>query len=232
VNLDEELFDEISDERMAELLTRTVQRGTRIRHRRMVIRASIAALAVCVLALAVVLPLNYLGGGGASIQTAISKVSVGPFEDVVWKQVDYPGLNFSRVHFPGNIGCNPGNQYGFTVDVQQVSYIRSANGGTRIALVLVKCDSGTPTPSSLYAFTAEAGSTQPHLLQTLLAPPGPNRTVEWFASGFSVSKDAVILPARGVTGKAGLCCPNVTETMRWTLNGDHFSQHAESIHET
>ena len=107
------------------------------------------------------------------------------------EHVDYPGLNFSKVTFPGNIGCNPGSAYGFTVDVQQVSYIQAAQG-TQIALVLVKCDAGTPTPSSLYAFTVSRGRAA-QLLQAL-APPEPLAQVVWYAAGFSISEDAVALP--------------------------------------
>ena len=218
----EDLFDQISDEEMARLLDRTVERGTRIRRRNLAFRASLVAMALCVIAIPLSLSLARDGSQPASTGTAITRVTAGPFQDVVWKHVEYPGVNFSKVTYPGNFGCNPGSRYGFAPEVQQVTYIRPTDGGTRIALVLVRCDNGSNAPSSLYAFTVEAGSTHPHLLQTLLAAPKLGFKVIWYATSFSISKDAVILPLRGVTGSAPLCCPNVTETMRWALAGDHF----------
>ena len=223
----DEMFDEISEDHMAELLERTVKRGTRLRRRTMTVRVSLAALVICAVAVPLGLSLSQQQGPPSS--AAIEVTSGTAFQDVVWKHVDYPGLNFSKVTFPGNIGCNPGSAYGFTVDVQQVSYIQSAQG-TQIALVLVKCDAGTPTPSSLYAFTVKPGSSKPQLLQTLLAPPEPLAQVFWYATGFSISEDAVVLPSRGVTGAAAICCPNVSEDMRWALRGGRFVQVSEPEH--
>jgi len=221
----EEMFDEISEAHMAELLERTVRRGTQLRRHKMTLRVSLAALVICAVAVPLSQSLSHQEGSRSS--AAIEVTSGAAFQNVVWKHVDYPGLNFSKVTFPGNIGCNPGSAYGFTVDVQQVSYIQSAQD-TPIALVLVKCEAGTPTPSSLYAFTVEPGSNEPHVLQTLLAPPEPQAPVFWYASGFSISKDAVVLPSRGVTGAAPICCPNVSEDMRWVLvNGRRFVQVSE-----
>ncbi len=223
----EEMFDEISGEHMAELLERTVRRGTHLRRRTTALRVSLAALVIC--AVAVPLSLSLSRQQAPTLSTAIEVTSGTAFQDVVWRHVDYPGLNFSKVTFPGNIGCNPGSAYGFTVDVQQVSYIQSAQG-TPVALVLVKCDAGTPTPSSLYAFTVKPGSSEPQLLQTLLAPPAPLAQVFWYATGFSMSEDAVVLPSRGVTGAAAICCPNVSEDMRWVLQGGRFVQVGEPEH--
>jgi len=223
----DEMFDEMSGEHMAELLERTVRRGTQLRRRTMALRVSLAALVICAVAVPLGLSLPHQQGPPSS--TAIEVTSGTAFQDVVWKHVDYPGLNFSKVTFPGNIGCNPGSAYGFTVDVQQVSYIQSAQG-TPIALVLVKCDAGTPTPSSLYAFTVKPGSSEPQLLQTLLAPPEPLAQVLWYATGLSISEDAVVLPSRGVTGAAAICCPNVSEDMRWVLRGGRFVQVSEPEH--
>ena len=223
----DEMFDEISEDHMAELLERTIQRGTRLRRRTMALRVSLAALVIC--AVAVPLGLSFSQQQGPPSSASIAVTSGTAFQDVVWKHVDYPGLNFSKLTFPGNIGCNPGSAYGFTVDVQQVSYVQSAQG-TQIALVLVKCDAGTPTPSSLYAFTVKPGSSKPQLLQTLLAPPEPLARVFWYATGFSISGDAVVLPSRGVTGAAAICCPNVSEDMRWVLRGEHFVQVSEPEH--
>jgi len=223
----DEMFDEISEVHMAELLERTVRWGTRLRRRTMALRVSLAALVICAVAVPLGLSLPHQQGPPSS--TAIEVTSGTAFQDVVWKHVDYPGLNFSKVTFPGNIGCNPGSAYGFTVDVQQVSYIQSAQG-TPIALVLVKCDAGTPTPSSLYAFTVKPGSSEPQLLQTLLAPPEPLAQVLWYATGLSISEDAVVLPSRGVTGAAAICCPNLSEDMRWVLRGGRFVQVSEPEH--
>lgn len=225
----DEMFDEISEDHMAELLERTVKRGIRLRRRTMTVRVSLAALVICAVAVPLGLSLSQQQGPPSS--AAIEVTSGTAFQDVVWKHVDYPGLNFSKVTFPGNIGCNPGSAYGFTVDVQQVSYIQSAQG-TQIALVLVKCDAGTPTPSSLYAFTVKPGSSKPQLLQTLLAPPEPLAQVFWYATGFSISEDAVVLPSRGVTGAAAICCPNVSEDMRWVLRGGRFVQVSEPEHDS
>ena len=42
----EEMFDEISEVHMAELLERTVRRGTQLRRRTMTLRVSLAALVI------------------------------------------------------------------------------------------------------------------------------------------------------------------------------------------
>ena len=46
----DEMFDEISEDHMAELLERTVRRGTRLRRRTMAVRVSLAALVICAVA--------------------------------------------------------------------------------------------------------------------------------------------------------------------------------------
>jgi Protein of unknown function (DUF4232) len=222
-------YDPISDEEMADLLSRTVRRGTRLRRRRQALRASLAVVAIGVVALPLSRSLDRRPPPPAGTGTAITTVAAGPFQNVAWQHVEYPGVNFSKVSYPGNLGCNPGSAYGFTPEVQQVTYIRPAAGGISIALVLVRCNNGSDGPSSLYAFTVHAGSTQPHLLQTLLAAPEPESNLIWYATSFSIAHDAVELPLRGVTGAAALCCPNVTETMRWTLVGDHFVGHREPV---
>jgi hypothetical protein len=222
-------YDPIGDEEMADFLARTVRRGTRMRRRHRAFRASIAVVAIGVVALPLSLALARSGPLPTGADTAITRVAAGPFQNVAWQHVEYPGVNFSKVGYPGNIGCNPGSAYGFTPEVQQVTYIRPTDGGISIALVLVRCDNGSNAPSSLYAFTVRAGSTRPHLLQTLLAAPGPESNLIWYASHFSVSHDAVELPLRGVTGAAALCCPNVRESMHWTLVGGHFEPHREPV---
>jgi hypothetical protein len=225
----EEPMQPISDEEMASLLNRTVRRGTHIRRRQLALRTLLIALAICVVVTPISFSLAHHGAQNGSTHTAISTSAAGPFEDVVWKHVDYPGVNFSKITYPGNFGCNPGSQYGFAPEVQQVTYIRAKDSGTRIALVLVRCNAGTPAPSSLYAFTSVGGSSRPHLLQTLLAAPNRNSPVDWYASNFSISKDSVVLPVRGTSGDAPVCCPNVSENMRWTLTGDRFTRHHAPI---
>ena len=53
----------------------------------------------------------------------------------------------------------------------------------------------------------------------------------WFATGFSISDNDVVLPVRGVTAPATICCPNVSEEMRWVLQGEHFAQVSEPEHQ-
>jgi hypothetical protein len=226
----QDLFDDVSDQDMARVKGRIIERGTQIRRRNLVIRTSLVALAVCAIAVPLSLASTQHQAPGTT-SSAIQTTSAGPFQDVVWKQYFNPKLNVTKVYFPGNIGCNPGSEYGFRVEVQQVSYIRTNGASSPIALALVRCDNGTPAPSSLYAFTFPRGATQPHVLQALLAPPTSGAATIWYASHFTVSKDAVVLPLRGVSGtdRAGLCCPNVAETMRWTLRGSHFVQQREHV---
>jgi hypothetical protein len=223
-----ELFDDISDEDMTELFGRTVRRGTQIRRQRLVVRVSLIVLAVCIVAVPVSLLLSRQSDQNARGTTALRTTSAGPFQDVVWKHVEYPGVNFAKVSFPRSDDCQTGLRYGFTADVQQVTYIRP-RGGTPIALVLVKCNAGSDSPSSLYAFTVKDGSSHPHLLQTLLAAPTSGTATVWYATSFSVSKNAVVLSLLGVSNsdREGLCCPNVSVAMRWTLAGRHFVSHHE-----
>jgi hypothetical protein len=230
VNHDQDLIDDLSDQEMARLLGRTVQRGSQIRRRRVTTWFTLAALAICLVAVPITLSMTRSQPPDTGTTSAILQTtSAGPFQDVVWKQYFNPRLNVAQVHFPGNIGCNPGSPYGFRVEVLQVSYLRIKTKSSPLALALVRCDNGTPAPSSLYAFSVKAGSAEPQLLQTLLAPPVRQAKTIWYATSFSISKDAVVLPARGVTGTAALCCPNVTETMRWTLSGAHFIRQSERI---
>ncbi|HEY1828859.1 MAG TPA: hypothetical protein VGG38_01320 [Acidimicrobiales bacterium] len=222
-----DLFEDVSDQDMARVKDRVVQRGTQIRRRNFVIRTGLVALAVC----AVAVPLIALSAQEPAPTTAIETTSAGPFQDVVWTTYFNPALNVSAVHFPGNIGCNPGNTYKFQVVVQQVHYIRVQGSTSPIALALVHCNANNP-PSSLYAFTFPRGAAQPHVLQTLLAPPIAGNVTIWYGSHLSVSKGAVLLQVRGVTAtdETGLCCPNVAGTMRWTLRGTHFVHQKNRIH--
>jgi hypothetical protein len=219
----EELFDDLSDQDLARVHGRVVKRGTQIRRRSFTTRTVFVGLVVC----AVAVPLSLASvqrrtpNGGTPV--AIQTTTAGPFRDVAWKQYFNPQLNVTKVHFPGNIGCNPGESPTFHVVVQQVTYIRDAGSMSPIALALVHCNANNP-PSSLYAFTFPRGATQPHVLQSLLAPPTSGYATVWYGSRLSISGDAVVLAVRGVTGtdRAGQCCPNVAGTMRWILNGTHF----------
>jgi hypothetical protein len=222
-----DLFEDVSDQDMARVKDRVVRRGTQIRRRNFVIRTTLAALVAC----AIAVPLIALSAQAPAPTAPIETTSAGPFQDVVWLQYFNPTLNVTQVHFPGNIGCNPGDSGAFKVVVQQVAYIRVKGSTSPIALALVHCDANNP-PSSLYAFTFPPGATQPHVLQTLLAPPISGNVTIWYASHLSVSKGAVVLQVRGVTAtdQAGLCCPNVAGTMRWTLSGTHFVHQTNRIH--
>lgn len=226
----EELFDDVSDQDMARVQGRVVQRGTQIRRRHFVTRTVLFGLVVCAVAVPLLLASAQQQTPNKGTITAIQTTSAGPFRDVVWKRYFNPRLNVTKIHFPGNIGCNPGESPTFHVLVQQVAYIRAAGSTSPIALALVHCNANNP-PSSLYAFTFPRGATRPHVLQTLLAPPTSGYATVWYGSHLSISRDAVVLPVRGVTGtdRAGQCCPNVAGTMRWTLNGTHFVKQREHI---
>jgi hypothetical protein len=109
----------------------------------------------------------------------------------------------------------------FPVHVQQVTYIHPPGAQTTEALVLVRCESATPTPSSLYAF-APGGATKPRLLQVLLAPPNPKSDVLWYADHFRVDGSTINLVARAAKGSSAVCCPNSHTTLRWRIEGDRF----------
>jgi len=224
-----DLFDEVSDQDMARAKDRVIRRGTQIRRRSFLMRTSLVAIAVCAVAVPFGLASAHhstLGGTTSAIDTT----SAGPFQGVAWTQYFNPRLNVTKVFFPGNIGCNPGNSPGFHVVVQQVSYIEVTGTSGPIALALVHCNGNNP-PSSLYAFTFPPGAAQPHVLETLLAPPTSGYATVWYGSHLSVAHDAVVLAVRGVTvsDRAGQCCPNVAGTMRWTLRGTHFVPHTSHI---
>jgi hypothetical protein len=219
-----DLEREYSPEQLAELCRRAIGMGSRLRRRRFVSRGFLAVALLVAIALPTGLILSADHPGGVTTANiSLEKASVGPFENVSWRRVTYPGLNFADTRYPGNIGCNPGSEYGFRVQVEQVTYVRPASSRGTIALVLVHCNAGTPTPSSLYAFKATARTAQPQLVQTLLAAPRPGASVLWYATHFGVSKDSVSMPVTGVTGKAGICCPNVSLTMRWSYARSHFT---------
>jgi hypothetical protein len=204
------------DARMDEYLERAVRRGTQIRRRR---RSLTQATAIIVAACAVIIPLGVLGN---TTPTSQPGVDASAFRLVSWSRVAYPGLNFSDARYPQEMGCGSGYPSIFPAHVQQVTYIRPPGTKRTLALVLVKCESGTPTPSSLYAFAPGSSRTTPHLLQVLLAPPTPNPDVLWYAQHFEVVGNLVSLPARGVTGNAAICCPNISTTLRWRIEGDRF----------
>jgi hypothetical protein len=226
-----DLVEDVSDQDLARVKDRVVRRGAQIRRHRFAIRSTVVALAVC----AVAIPLSLAGQQKPSLDGATSATfeasSAGPFREVVWKSYFNPTLDVTTVHFPGNIGCNPGNRGAFRVVVQQVAYIRVKGAGSPIALALVHCNANTP-PSSLYALTFPQGATQPHVLQTLLAPPISGNATSWSGSDLSAAKGVIVLNVRGVTPTDtwGLCCPNVAGIMRWTLHGTHFVQQTVSLH--
>jgi hypothetical protein len=240
-------FDDISDRDMSDLLARTVRRGTQIRRQRLAVRTCLVVLVVVIVAVPLSLSIsgqpdhstNAVGpsgsargaasspGSASSSARSLVTTSAGPFRMVVWMEYFNPSLNVKSVQFPGG-ACNPDSRSPFRIEVQQVSYIRIREASSPIAVALVRCNSGSTGPSSLYTFTFDQGSDQPLLLQTLLAPPHMQELI-WQATHFVVSNDAIVLPAEGATGSAGECCPNVVEYMRWVLRGDHFIQVKEPI---
>jgi hypothetical protein len=141
--------------------------------------------------------------------------------------VAYPGLNVSDARYPAQMGCGSGFPASFPVHVQQVTYIHPVGTRRTEALVLVKCESATPTPSSLYAF-APGTSTTPRLLQVLLAPPNPRTDVLWYADQFRVAGNMITMTAREVKGSAAVCCPHRSTTLRWKIDGDHFEDESRT----
>jgi hypothetical protein len=202
------------DAGMDENLRRAVQRGAQIRRRRYLAQATVAVVAVC----AVIIPLGVLTSTTSPPQQAINPSA---FQLVSWSHVVYPGLNVADAQYPAQMGCGPGFPGMFPVHVQQVTYIHPRGTQSTEALVLVKCKSATPTPSSLYAF-APGTPTTPRLLQVVLAPPNPKSDVLWYAEHFRVDASTVSLVAREVTGSAAVCCPANSTTLRWKIEGDRF----------
>jgi hypothetical protein len=209
--IDNSLHDE--DAGMDEYLQRAIQRGTQIRRRRLLAQATAAIVAVC----AVVIPLSVVTNNSPTPQA----VNSSAFQLVSWSHVAYPGLNVSDARYPAQMGCGPGFPASFPVHVQQVTYVHPRGTRRTEALVLVKCESATPTPSSLYAF-APGTSTTPRLLQVVLAPPDPRTDVLWYADQFRVVGNMVSMAAREVKGSAAVCCPSGSTTLRWKIEGDRF----------
>lgn len=209
-------------EEMDRLFERTVRRGTALRRRN---RLTVLS-ALIVLMVAVAVPVLATGVNSSKSPT-LAQVAAGPYGDVAWRSVQYPGLNFATSAYPKTLGCSTTSTatptgFVFPVDVQQVSYLQPQNG-PRLAIVLVHCLSGSPTPSSLYAFDGMTNG-HPQLFAVLLAPPTSGSASLWYATGFSTSGDKIVMPAKGVTGSAPVCCPNVTALMHWTWNGSIFER--------
>jgi hypothetical protein len=207
------------DAGMDEYLQRAVRRGTQLRRRRYVAQATAAVVAVC----AVIIPLGVLTNTTSPSQQIVDSSS---FARVSWSHVAYPGLNFTDAQYPTQMGCGPGFPAIFPVQVEQVTYIHTEGTPNTLALVLVKCESATPTPSSLYAFAPGGNATKPRLVQVPLAPPSPRSDVLWYAEHFKVAGNVVSLPARAVTGTVTGCCPNYSTTLRWKIERGRFvSEH-------
>ena len=203
------------DARMDEFLQRAVRRGTQLRRRRYLTQATVAVVAVC----AVIIPLSVLTNTTPAPRQAINSST---FRLVAWSHVAYPGLNVSDARYPAQMGCGPGFPALFPVHVQQVTYIHPQGTPNTLALVLVKCESATPTPSSLYAFAPGRSATTPRLVQVVLAPPAPKADVLWYAEHFTVVGDVVSLPVRAVSGSGPICCPNRSTTLRWKFEHGRF----------
>jgi hypothetical protein len=169
-----------------------------------------------VLAGAIVMPaLSSSPATGAQL----GRVGSGQFSKVAWATVEYPR----------SLGCGTGSTPTatgviFWVDVEQVRYLKSAKG-PRLAIVLVRCVSGSSTPSALYVFDGVDAKGRPHLRDVLLEPPGAGSGTTWYATQFTIVRNLITMMAKGVTGSAPLCCPNETALMRWTWNGSDFQRH-------
>jgi hypothetical protein len=147
----------------------------------------------------------------------VAPVAAAQYSKVTWSRVAYPRLGCGTGSTPTATGVR------FGVDVLQTSYLEDAKGH-RLALVLVRCVGGSPTPSALYAFDGMAKG-RPHLRSAMLAPPTAGSGTVWYATRFTTTRNGVTMTAYGVTGSAGLCCPNEAATMSWTWNGSSFQRH-------
>ncbi|HEY6429076.1 MAG TPA: hypothetical protein VIX84_17790 [Acidimicrobiales bacterium] len=211
-------------EELGELYGHTVSRGRALRRRR---RAALSTAIVILLA-AVVVPVAAATRSQVPEPPDLATVAAGPYADVAWRTVEYPGLNFATIQYPRRLGCGENSSptptgFVFPVDVQQVSYLQPTDG-PRLAVVLVRCLSGTPTPSSLYAFDGVEPGGHPHLFAALLTPPNSGDGPFWYGNSFSTAGDEIAMSTKGVTGTAPICCPNVSALMRWTWNGHTFAR--------
>jgi len=221
---------EYSPEQLHEFHERTVRRGTQLRRRRQVIVSGTLALVL----IAAAIPIAVLSRSATSPSPTLAVVGAGQYADVAWHNVEYPGLNFATTQYPHVLGCGTNSAstrtgYVFPVEVQQVSYVQPL-GGPRLAIVLVRCRAGSPTPSSLYAFDDVKANGKPHLFQVLL-PPMALQTF-WYATGFSLSGNQIAMVARGADANAPICCPDVSGVMHWHWNGARFLGPKIDLHST
>jgi hypothetical protein len=149
----------------------------------------------------------------------LGRVGPGQFSKVAWATVEYPR----------SLGCGTGSTPSatgviFGVDVEQVRYLKAAKG-PRLAIVLVRCVSGSSTASALYVFDGVNAKGRPHLRDVLLEPPGAGSGTTWYATQFTMVRNVITMIAKGVTRSAPLCCPDETALMRWTWNGSDFQRH-------
>jgi hypothetical protein len=218
---------EYTPEQLDAFYERASRRGIVLRRQRRLV----FVLTLIVLVIAVVVPLTALQLG-RSPTPSITKSETGPYVDVAWRKVEYPGLNFRSTQYPHALGCGkhstplPTGEV-LPVDVQQVSYIEPRHG-PRLAIVLVRCLSGTPTPSSLYAFNGVGRGAHPRLFAVLLAPPSSGTASLWYATDFTTTRSRIAMTPKGVIGSAAICCPNVIAHMVWTWTGLSFSQSVTS----
>jgi len=212
-----------SPERLHDFYEQTVRRGTTLRRRRLALMTGVLALVVVV----VVLPLAALTtSGGSSQNTTLVVVGSGPYADVAWHSVKYPGVNFATAQYPHSLGCGINSAatptgYVFPVQVLQVSYVQP-HGAPRLAIVLVRCQAGSPTPSALYAFDSVGANGTPHVFQVLLRPPSTAPYTFWNATSFSVAGSTIVMQATGSDARAPICCPDIAAIMRWRWNGHRF----------
>ncbi len=208
---------EYSPEELHGFHERTVRRGLELRRRRQVIVSGTLALVL----IAAAIPIAVLSRSETNPSPTLAVVGAGQYADVAWHSVEYPGLNFATIQYPRVLGCGTSSArtqtgYVFSVEVQQVSYVQP-HGGPRLAMVLVRCRAGSPTPSSLYAFDGVLANGKPQLFQVLL-PPMASQTF-WYATEFSFSGDQIVMSARGADANTPICCPDVSAVMHWRWDG-------------
>ena len=199
-------------------------RETQIRRRRTLLQLTMAVIAVGVIAI----PLSACSGRRPLL---VVRPSTRPVS--IWCRGATWGtrvLNITNAQYPVALGCGSGFPSGFPVAVQQVTYVRPPGATETLALVLVHCASGTPTPSSFYAF-APGKRRRPNRASSRCCwrLPFPGPTFLWYAGHFRVSGATVTMAARGVGANSAICCPNVSTTMRWTFEGHRFVRIAEPI---
>jgi hypothetical protein len=102
--------------------------------------------------------------------------------------------------------------------VQHVAYAEQVPG-TKVAAVLVRCNAGAGTPSSvLYVYDLASSTTSPHLAATLVG-----ETDNWQANSISTNGADLAMPANGFSANnVPRCCPDVRTTLAWHWSGSGY----------